>query len=341
MRLSINKVNAVARNLGLILLVVMSIYACSNTSSDDVGNASEVDLGKISVSTTTNLIKDWVENVGGDRVDVMSIIPHDSDPHTFKPTPKNMKDIEESSLFILIGSQYEESWVQDAVSNTNQRAIELSVEIWEELVAIADREFGEHEDHDDHDKEHDDHAGHDHGDHGYDLHFWHDPTKVVSAIDVISNILVEMDPDNAEYFQSNATRYKQELIDIDKWISSEVKNIPAEKRVLITNHRTMGYFAERYDFEILGSVIPSFSSDEEPSPKDVANILDIIEEHKVNVIFGELQMRDKLATAIASDTGIRVATLHSETLGSEGSDTATYIDMIKVNVGIIVDNLSN
>ena len=340
-------VNAKALAISLSLLMLTAMFACtSNDPAPQQVVEKVVEVDKISVATTTNLIQDWVENVGGDRVEVTSIIPHDVDPHAFKPTPKDLKGIEASSLFILVGNQYEESWVQDAVNNTNQVSVELSTEIWGYLNTMDDLDDHDdhdkdHDDHEDHDKDHDDHAGHDHGDHGYDLHFWHDPTKVVSAIDAISQALVKMDPDSAEYYIDNAARYKQELVDIDKWISSELSVIPDERRVLITNHETMGYFADRYDFEVLGSVIPSFSSNTEANAKDLAKLMDVIEEHNVKVLFGEPQMREKLANSIASDSGVTVAVLHSEMLGGEGSGAETYIDMLKVNVGIIVDSLTN
>ena len=339
--------------ISLSLLMLTAIFAC--TSNDPTPQPVVVEVDKISVATTTNLIQDWVENVGGDRVEVTSIIPHDVDPHAFNPTPKDLKGIEASSLFILVGNQYEESWVQDAVNNTNQVSVELSTEIWGYLNTMDDhddhdkdhdKDHDDHDkdhdkDHDDHDKDNDDHAGHDHGDHGYDLHFWHDPTKVVSAIDAISQALVKIDPDSAEYYIDNASRYKQELVDIDKWISSELSVIPAERRVLITNHETMGYFADRYDFEVLGSIIPSFSSNEEANAKDLAKLMDVIEEHNITVLFGEPQIREKLANSIAGDSGVTVAVLHSEMLGTEGSGADTYIDMLKANVGIIVDSLIN
>ena len=342
-------VNAKALAISLSLLMLTAIFACTSndpTPQPVVVEEKVVEVDKISIATTTNLIQDWVENVGGDRVEVTSIIPHDVDPHAFKPTPKDLKGIEASSLFILVGNQYEESWVQDAVNNTNQVSVELSTEIWGYLNTMDDLDDHDdhdkdHDDHEDHDKDHDDHAGHDHGDHGYDLHFWHDPTKVVSAIDAISQALVKMDPGSAEYYIDNASRYKQELVDIDKWISSELSVIPDERRVLITNHETMGYFADRYDFEVLGSVIPGFSSSPEANAKDLAKLMDVIEEHNVNVLFGEPQMREKLANSIASDSGVTVAVLHSEVLGAEGSGAETYIDMLKVNVGIIVDSLTN
>ena len=149
-----------------------------------------------------------------------------------------------------------------------------------------------------------------------------------------------MDPGSAEYYIDNASRYKQELVDLDKWISSELSVIPAERRVLITNHATMGYFADRYDFEVLGSIIPSFSSNEEANAKDLAKLMDVIEEHNITVLFGEPQIREKLANSIAGDSGVTVAVLHSEMLGTEGSGADTYIDMLKVNVGIIVDSLT-
>jgi ABC-type Zn uptake system ZnuABC Zn-binding protein ZnuA len=179
--------------------------------------------------------------------------------------------------------------------------------------------------------------GHDHS--AGDPHMWLDPNLVITYVENIRDGLSEADPEGAETYKANADAYIAELKDLDKWIVEQVNTIPAERRLLVTNHEAVGYFAERYGFEIVGAVIPSLSTDAGTSAKEMAALIEQIKTTGAPAIFlSEVENAD-LANQIADETGVKVVdNLYLETL-TDGEPAATYIDMMKHNVMSIVDGL--
>ncbi|MBK9211175.1 MAG: zinc ABC transporter substrate-binding protein [Anaerolineales bacterium] len=180
-------------------------------------------------------------------------------------------------------------------------------------------------------------AGHDHS--AGDPHMWLDPNLVITYVENIRDGLSEVDPEGAETYKANADAYIAELKDLDKWIVEQVNTIPAERRLLVTNHEAVGYFAERYGFEIVGAVIPSLSTDAGTSAKEMAALIEQIKATGAPAIFlGEVENAD-LANQIADETGVKVVdNLYLETL-TDGAPAATYIEMMKHNVTQIVEGL--
>jgi ABC-type Zn uptake system ZnuABC Zn-binding protein ZnuA len=168
---------------------------------------------------------------------------------------------------------------------------------------------------------------------------WLDPNNVILYVENIREGLTHFDPDGAMIYRSNADAYVAELKNLDAWIVEQVNQIPAEKRLLVTNHEAMGYFADRYGFTVVGTAIESFSSDASPSAKQLAALIDQIKASNVTAIFLDTSDNTTLAQQIAEETGVRVATdLHLESL-TDGAPAGTYIDMMKYNVTQIVDAL--
>ena len=151
--------------------------------------------------------------------------------------------------------------------------------------------------------------------------------------------LEKFDPQGAAAYRSNADAYIQQLKDLDAWITSQVAQIPSDKRLLVTNHEALGYFSERYGFTLVGAVVPSVSSDASPSAAQMADLIDLIRSSGTSAIFLDEVENSALAEQIASETGVRVVTgLHLESL-TDGAPAGTYIDMMKYNVTQIVDAL--
>jgi ABC-type Zn uptake system ZnuABC Zn-binding protein ZnuA len=143
----------------------------------------------------------------------------------------------------------------------------------------------------------------------------------------------------ADLYQANARAYITQLQELDAWINGQVAQIPPQRRVLVTNHDSVEYFAERYGFKVVGSVIPGFSSDASPSAQEMADIVERIKLFEAPAIFLDASDNPALAQQIASETGVKVITdLHLESL-TEGSPAGTYIDMMRYNVTKIVDAL--
>jgi manganese/iron transport system substrate-binding protein len=172
-----------------------------------------------------------------------------------------------------------------------------------------------------------------------DPHLWLDPNHVVVYVENIRDALTHFDPEGEAIYRSNADRYTAELKDLDSWIVSQVDQIPTDRRLLVTNHEAFGYFAERYGFTVVGTVIESFSSDASPSAQQLAALIDQIRSSGAPAIFLDASDNTMLARQIASETDVKVVTnLYLESL-TDGAPAPTYIDMMKHNVTQIVQAL--
>ena len=200
----------------------------------------------------------------------------------------------------------------------------------------GDKEHEEHEEHKEGDKEHEEHEeheGHDHGHGEFDPHFWFDPIRVTKAVSQIAAGLTEIDPEGKEYYESNAKAYIDELIELDKFVSSELSKI---SHALMTEHDSLGYLGDRYGIEILKAIIPATNSEAGSTAKDLIDAVRLIDDHEVTVILLEREVTSDVAVTVADEAGIGVASgLNVESLGIGQS----YVDFMKNNIDVIVSNL--
>jgi ABC-type Zn uptake system ZnuABC Zn-binding protein ZnuA len=168
---------------------------------------------------------------------------------------------------------------------------------------------------------------------------WLDPVRAEKYVGNIRDGLAKADPANAALYEKNAAAYLDQLQELDAWIKEQVSLVPAERRLLVTNHESMGYFAEHYGFTVVAQVIPSTSTEAGSSAQQLAQAIDKIKAaHAPAVFLGELENPD-LADQIAAETGVKVVgDLYLESL-SKGPPAATYIDLMKHNVQRIVEAL--
>lgn len=182
-------------------------------------------------------------------------------------------------------------------------------------------------------------GGHHHHDEG-DPHFWLDPTKVVTYVTNIRDGLISADPAGAETYRANADRYIAQLNELDRFIASEVAKIPEANRKLVTNHESFGYFADRYGFRIIGTIVPAVSTGASPSAQQLARLTDRVREAGVKVIFLETGANPQLAEQLARETGIKVVSdLYTHSLSDADGPAPTYLDMMRYNVKRIVEAL--
>ena len=193
-----------------------------------------------------------------------------------------------------------------------------------------------HDDHGDEGHEEDEH-GHDHG--TLDPHFWFDPIRVKAAVNEIAARLSAVDPDNASVYYQNASDYSEQLDELHSWTQEQVSIVSPERRLLVTSHDSLSYFAELYGFEVVGLVIPSLAPQVEPSAEHIAGLAEVVREHNVPVLFGETTVSERLTRAVARETGAIVVQLYSGSLGAEGSGADTYLGMFRTNVERIVEAL--
>jgi ABC-type Zn uptake system ZnuABC Zn-binding protein ZnuA len=268
----------------------------------------------LKVLASTTILADIAQNIAGDRVQVDSLLPFGADPHAYQAAPADVARIAKSNLLIINGLEYEH-FIKALLENAGG----------ERLIVEATAGLSPRED-----------AG---SEHGIDPHMWLDPNLVITYVENIRDGLIAVDAQGAETYKSNAEAYIAQLKGLDAWILEQVNIIPAERRLLVTNHEAVGYFAERYGFEVVGTVIPSMSTEAGTSAKEMSALIEQIKAAGAPAIFlGEVENPD-LANQIAAETNIKVVDdLHLESL-TDGAPAATYIEMMKYNISRIVDAL--
>ena len=267
------------------------------------------------VLASTTFLADIAQNVAGDRIQVESLLPFGADPHSYQPIPQDVTKVANSNLLITNGAEYEH-FLENILENAGGERIIVEASAGLKAATEAHGENIE-----------------------LDPHFWVDPNNVIVYAENIRDGLSQVDPEGAEVYNSNAQAYIVQLQELDGWIREQVSVIPAERRLLVTNHDSMGYFAERYSFTIIGTVVPGFSSDAAPSAQQMAALIDQIKSSGAPAIFLDAAESTTLADQIASDAGVVVVTdLHFGSL-TDGPPAGIYIDMMKHNVTLIVEAL--
>ncbi|MBI4187255.1 MAG: zinc ABC transporter substrate-binding protein [Chloroflexi bacterium] len=277
---------------------------------------------QLKIVTTSNIAADWMGRVGGDRVDVFAVLPVGTDPHTFQPGAGDVARVAEADLIFTVGLGLEGAWLRRLLENAAADSGRV-VALGEFVDPLAGEEEEEEQ--------------HEHG--PFDPHFWWDPLRVKEAVNEVARRLAEADATGAETYSRNAASYQQELDRLHTRIMEGTSQIPLERRKLVTSHETMNYFAQRYGFEAVGAVFPGISTEREPSPAELAELVRQVRELGVPAIFTETIVSDRLARAIASETGVEIVRLYSDSLGPPGSGADTFIAMMDTNVEAIVQAL--
>ena len=407
------------RGLGLAwaaLLTLTLLLAAASACTMDARSTSAASAPgaagaapALRVVTTTDIMADWVKNIGGEHVEVFSIVPTGADPHTFQPGAQDVVKLAEADLVLSVGLGLEESWLRELLQNAArdpQTIVELGemidpiefgashaeeVAVLEEIShAVHEAEEGEltpeaaleeikevlagaeeAEEGEEHAEENEltemvsaiigkaeagelevgdaleaieelttegeeEHEGHGHGLH--DPHFWFDPLRVKAAVVDISGRLATLDPERADAYTGNASAYSAQLQELHGWTEEQVSVVPRERRLLLTSHDSLGYFANLYEFEVVG-IILSTTTEVEPSAQDMAELAHEVEELGVPAVFGETTVSEELARALATESGAKLVRLYSGSLGPEGSGAETYLDMVRTNVQRIVEAL--
>jgi len=297
------------RRFACFLLLLIILSACGGAPQ----NAE-----KSNVIASTTFLADITQNIAGDRLIVQPLLPVSADPHSYQPTPQDLVKINHSKLLVINGLEYEH-FLEPLLENAGGERSVITASDGLEPRTMEDEE----------------NAGH----MVSDPHMWLDSSRVITYVENIRAGLAEYDPEGAETYQANAAQYTQKLIDLDIWIKEQVAQIPPERRLLVTNHEALGYFSERYGFTVIGTVLPSVSSDASVSARQLATLVDEIKGSGASAIFLDASENPNIAQQIADETEIIVITdLHLESL-TEGGPAATYVDMMQHNVMQIVSAL--
>jgi ABC-type Zn uptake system ZnuABC Zn-binding protein ZnuA len=289
--------------LGLILLAACQV----NLNSTPQSNGGTLDESGPKVLAVESFLADIAQNVAGERFEVEVLIPPGSDPHTFQPTPQDVTKIANSQLLIANGAGLEE-WLQEILDNAGGERL---------VIEAADGLLGEPT-----------RPG--------DPHFWLDPIYVIHYVEEIRDGYIRVDPaGEADYIQ-NAADYILQLDDLDSWIAGQFEQIPLERRMLVTNHESFGYFADRYGFNIIGTVIPNVSTGSSPSAQQLVKLIEAIKATGTMAIFLESGTNPELAEQVAREAGVKVI---KDLLTHSVSPPGGYIEMMKYNTLAIVEGL--
>ena len=311
------KINA---DLLIFFLAVLSVtlISCSLNSSSP---SPEVDK-KLQVVTTTTFVGDVVGIIGGEAIDLTVLLEPGQNPHSYQPVPQDMVKVSKADLIFANGLGLED-FLDDLLGGTG-KADELVI-VSEQIIPLEGLDPG--------------HEGDDEGQaHDQDPHVWFDPNNVLSWTEIITDTLVENDPEHAEIYLENAAQYREELKGLDSWIQEQVANIPEENRKLVTDHTVFGYFIEQYGFTQVGAVIPALTTEAETSGQQLSSLIDIIRENNVKAIFIGVDFDPSLSDMIAYDTGAELVPLYFGSL-SQGAPAESYLTFMQYNVETIVNAL--
>ena len=308
---------------GLALAFVITVFlgACALPASQ----TSPQGAAQPRVLAAETFLADIAQNVAGDRLTVEVLIPRGVDPHSFEPTPADVRKVADATLLIVNGAGLE-AFLQPLLENAGGART-----IVEAAAGLSPREghTGEHPEGEA------DHA-HEEG----DPHFWLDPNHVIKYVENIRDGLSTADPAGKDAYAANASAYIARLKELDAWIKEQVAGITEARRLLVTNHESFGYFADRYGFRVIGAVIPSVSTAASPSAQQLAQLADQIKATGAPAVFLELGANPQMAKQVAAETGMQVVTgllTHSTT--AEDGAASGYLGMMRYNVTTIVEAL--
>ncbi|MCU0901988.1 MAG: zinc ABC transporter substrate-binding protein [Cypionkella sp.] len=299
--------------------------------------------GRLKVVSTFSILSDIVANVGGDRVEIITLVGPDGDAHVYQPSPADAQAVAGAAVIVANGLGFE-GWMDRLVEASGTRAtiITASEGITPIAFGEADHEHAEGEAHDhDHAKEqagHDhDHEGHDHG--AFDPHAWQSVTNVALYVGTIARGLSAADPAGAETYKASAAAYLAELDRLDAEIRAVLAALPQDRRTVVTSHDAFGYFAADYGLTFVAP--QGVSTESEASAQDVAALITQIKAESIGAVFVENIADPRLLEQIAAETGARIGgTLHSDALSGPEGPAATYLAMMRHNLGQLAEALS-
>jgi len=290
----------------VIALVATAVVAGCGTSSSDPSGAPKV------VASTTQLA-DLARNVAGDRTEVDGILAANSDPHEYEPKPSDAEALSGADLVLESGGDVD-LWMDDVVDSSGTDAPVVKL-IDSMRTRSADGET--------------------------DPHWWQDPRNAVIAVDQIRDHLISIDPDGRATYEQNARHYTDQITKLDHQIAACWDRVPTDERKLVTSHDALGYYADRYGIDVVGSTIPALTTQAEPSAGETAELVDLIRSEHVNAVFPEVGVSAALEQAVADETGATVGgQLYADSLGPDGSEGASYLGALAANTKTLIDGMT-
>ena len=293
---------------------------------------------RVQVVASFSILADMVQNVGGEQVEVTSLVGPDSDAHVFSASPRDARALADADLVVFNGLLFE-GWMERLIASSDYTGPLVTATDGIDKLDYHGHDHGHAHGHDDpaHDHDHDDHDGHGHAHGEHDPHAWQDLAMGKLYVGNIRDGLIEADPDNAAAYRENAERYISALAAADAEVRELLAEIPASTSI-ITGHDSFGYFASAYGLRFLSPV--GLSTEAEPSAAEMARLIDVIREQNVRALFHENMTSPAVLNQLAEETGLPIAgTLYADALAREG-EASTYIGMMRHNAQVLHDALA-
>jgi zinc/manganese transport system substrate-binding protein len=267
---------------------------------------------RLNVVASFSILGDFVRNVGGDRVNVTTLVGPDGDVHVYTPAPADAKKIADARLVVINGLGLE-GWLPRLVQSSGGKANIVTAS-----QGIASRKLGS----------------------DADPHAWQSVANAKIYVANIRDALSAADPADAGIFRTNADAYLTKLDALDREVREAVAKIPQGRRKVISTHNAFGYFAAAYGVEFIAPL--GVSTESEASARDIAAIITQVKSGKIPAVFLENISDPRLIRRISAETGAKVGgTLYSDSLTGEKGDAPTYIDMVRHNIRALTSALVN
>lgn len=303
------------KQIFLLLIASICLVSCAH---DEVAHN-----GKIKIVTTTQMIKDVVENIGGDKVEVISLMGPGVDPHLYKATQGDLEKLSHADIIFYNGLHLEGKMqnVFERMSKTKS-VVAVAQDIKEDDLILLAQKGNEVV---------------------HDPHIWHSVALWKQVLFPIQKTLSEFDNSNNDYFEANEKELSGQLQNLNNEIKETIAKIPKEQRLLITSHDAFNYYGRDYDIEVKG--LQGISTVAEVGIKDVTEMVDLLVKRKVKAVFVESSVPKKPLEAViqgCKQKGHAITiggTLYSDAMGNNDTEEGTYIGMIKYNTNTIYEAL--
>jgi ABC-type Zn uptake system ZnuABC Zn-binding protein ZnuA len=301
------------------LLLAAAAAGCGGADKPAGANGSSArsSSAPIDVVATTTQLGDIVRAVGGASVDVHQVLQPNSDPHNYEPRPADVQAAAGAKVVFESGSNLDK-WMAKVVQEAGGSPAIVTIAPEHTPYTVAGESSGPDASR-------------------YDAHWWHDPRNVEAATVAIRDALIKAEPAHKGALSRSAGAYAAKVKALDAGIRSCFDAVPAGRRKLVTSHDAFNYFARRYGITMVGAVIPSQSTQAQPSAGQISELAKVVREQGVKAVYPESSLNPKLAEAIAKQTGARADfTLYGDTLGPSGSAGDTYLHMEQANADAMV-----
>jgi manganese/iron transport system substrate-binding protein len=294
--------------------LLIFLGSCNQNSQNTPNKVND----KPQVVSTSTIIANLTEEIGGEEIDNMSILQAGADPHIYEPVPQDTIALEKADLILYNGYNLEPNIIK-LINSTGIKGEKLAVG---EQIKPLDFEHK--------------------GQKRPDPHVWGNAQNGIIMVKAIRDKLIEIDPENQGKFTENAAKLIEELQELDSWIKVQIATIPPNQRKLITSHDAFQYYSNAYGLEIPGTLI-GISTEEQPSAQTIKNLVEIIKNSGVKAIFAETTINPTLIETVAQESKVKVAQdkLYSDSISVKGTEADSYVKMLKVNTRTIVNALAD